>query len=387
MNTLRRLLLIAMAAALAPLAAKSQPGHPIKIGVAVGLSGVNSVIAPAVVQSSQLAVEEINAAGGILGRKVELVIMDDASGAEGAQKAIDTLVFHQKVDVIIAMQTSAARNAALPIVSRGKLPYIYTSFYEGHSCNPWMYVNAWVPEQQVAPVVDYLALHRNTKTYFLVGSDYAFGRGMLEFARQYIQRNGGQVVGEEYLPVDGVYWTAIIAKIRATRPDALISATAGGAPNVALARQIKNADLKIPFGNLSIDESTAWAMGDAAKGILMAGSYFPSIDTADNRSFRMRMLVRFGAELKAPNELSVPQYEAFFHYKAAVESVGTTDAVKVIKALGEVSITGPRGTLRMGKSRHTSLPMRLGQIRSDGSVRILETFPSVDPGVQCPRIE
>src|SRR5471032_1304817 len=143
---------------------------PIKICVAVGLSGANSVVAPAVVQSSQLAVEEINATGGILGRQVELEITDDASGAVGAQKAYDTLVFQKKVDAVISMETSAARNAALPAISRGKVPFIYTSFYEGHSCNPWMYVNAWVPEQQVAPVVNYFWSTLKARNYFLVGN-------------------------------------------------------------------------------------------------------------------------------------------------------------------------------------------------------------------------
>ncbi len=100
----------------------SNGAEPIKIGVPVGLSGANSVVAPAVVQSSQLAVDEVNAGGGILGRKVQLEIVDDASGAVGAQKAFDTLIFQKKVDAIIAMETSAARNAALPIVTRGKVP-------------------------------------------------------------------------------------------------------------------------------------------------------------------------------------------------------------------------------------------------------------------------
>jgi urea transport system substrate-binding protein len=359
---------------------------PVKIGVAVGLSGANSVVAPTVVQSSQLAVDEINAAGGILGRKVQLEIVDDASGAVGAQQAFDALLFEKKVDAVIAMETSAARNAALPIISRGKVPYIYTSFYEGRSCNPWMYVNGWVPEQQVAPVVNYLAKQKSAKTFFLVGSDYAFGRGMLEFAKKNIQDVGGRVVGEEYLPVDGSDWTAVISKIRLAKPDALISATAGGAPNVSLAKQMRDAGLKIPYGNLAIDESTAKAMGDVATGILVSASYLTGIETTENQSFLKRMLIKFGAELKAPNELSVPQYEAFHLYKAAVESVGSTDAAKVTKALGDVSFNGPRGLVQMSKSRHTPLSMRLGQVRSDGSIRILETFPSVDPGAQCPSI-
>ena len=219
MQTFQRFFRLSAVAAMAAISAGAYAADPIKIGVAVGLSGANSVVAPAVVQSSQLAVEEINAAGGILGRKVELEIVDDASGAVGAQKAFDTLVFQKKVAAIIAMETSAARNAALPIVARGKKPFIYTSFYEGRSCNPWMYVNGWVPEQQVAPVVDYFAKSKGAKSFFLVGSDYAFGRGMLDFTKKYIEQKGGKVVGEEYLPMDGSDWTAIVSKIRAAHPE------------------------------------------------------------------------------------------------------------------------------------------------------------------------
>ncbi len=387
MNRLSQIKRTGSALAMALFAMHAYAADPIKIGIAVGLSGANSVVAPTVVQSSQLAVDEINAAGGILGRKVELEIVDDASGAVGAQKAFDSLIFQKKVDAIIAMETSAARNAALPIVSRGKVPYIYTSFYEGRSCNNYMYVNGWVPEQQVAPVVDYFTKSKNAKTFFLVGSDYSFGRGMLDYTKNYIQQTGGRVVGEEYLPMDGSDWTAVVSKIRSAKPDALISATAGGAPNVSLAKQLKAAGITLPYGNLAIDESTAKSMGDVANGLFLSASYLTGIDSPENKAFLKRMMVKFGSELKAPNELSVPQYEAFHLYKAAVEKAGSTDADKVVKALGEVSYKGPRGPVQMNKSRHTPLAMRLGQVRSDGSIRILETFPSVDPGPQCPAIK
>lgn len=367
-------------------AASVHASDPIKIGVSVGLSGANSVVAPGVVQSSQLAVDEINAAGGILGRKVQLEIVDDASGAVGAQKAYDSLIFQKKVNAIISMQTSAARNAALPIVSRGKVPYIYTSFYEGRSCNRWMYVNAWVPEQQLAPIVDYFRA-KQAKNFFLVGSDYAFGRGMLDYSKKYIEKHGGKVVGEEYLPMDGSDWTPVLSKIRSVKPDALISATAGGAPNVSLAKQFKGSGLNIPYGNLAIDEATAKSLGDVANGMFMSASYLTSIDTPENHKFLDAMGKRFGKELKTPNELSEPQYEAFYLYKAAVEKAGSTDSDKVIKALGEVSFVGPRGEVRMDKSRHTPLSMRLGQIQADGSVKVLQTFQHVDPGVQCPDLK
>jgi branched-chain amino acid transport system substrate-binding protein len=380
-------LCFALLAAAALAGGGAWAAEPIKIGIPVGLSGANSVVAPSVVQSAELAAEEINAKGGILGRQVVLEVADDGSGAAGAQKAFDSLIFQKKVNVLISMETSAARNAGLPIVTRGKTPFIYTSFYEGRSCNKYLYVNAWVPDQQVAPIVDYFMKKYNAKTYFLVGSDYAFGRGMLEFTRKYIEKKGGKVLGEEYLPMDGTDWTAIIGKLKTAKPDALITSTAGGAPNVTLTKQLRAAGVTIPYGNLAVDEGTAKSMGGDADGIYISGSYFTNIDNPKNKEFLAAMQKKFGANLKTPNDLSVPQYEGVYAYKLAVEKAGSTDADKVIKALAEVSFEGPRGKIQMNKQRHAPLTMYLGQVQKDGSVKILETFKDVDPGDQCPKLK
>ena len=379
--------LLAAAACTTLLAAPALAAEPIKIGVPVGLSGANSVVAPSVVQSAQLAVEEINAKGGVLGRQLALEVADDASGAAGAQKAFDSLVFQKKVDVLISMETSAARNAGLPIVTRGKVPYIYTSFYEGKSCSPFMYVNAWVPEQQVPPIVDYFNKEKGAKKFFLIGSDYAFGRGMLAFTKAYIEKTGGKVVGEEYLPMDGSDWTSIISKLKSAAPDALITSTAGGAPNVTLTKQLRAAGVALPYGNLAVDEGTAKGMGTDAEGIYLSASYVTGIDSAANKSFMAAMQKKFGAELKTPNDLSVPEYEAVYAYKAAAEKAGSTEQAKVLKALGEVSVEGPRGKIDMSKQHHAPLTMYLGQVQADGSVKVIKSFPNVDPGAQCPNLK
>jgi len=382
--TLNTLAASALAAALAAAPALADE-HPIKIGIPVGLSGANSVVAPSVVQSSEYAAREINEAGGILGRKVELVVADDNSGAQGAQRAFESLVYEEEVDVLISMETSAARNAGLPIVNRGRTPYIYTSFYEGRSCSPWMYVNAWVPEQQVAPIVDHFMAEHGVETVYLIGSDYAFGRGMLEFTRDYVESKGGKVLGEEYLPMDGSDWTAIISKLKAAGPDALITSTAGGAPNVTLTKQLRAAGVSIPYGNLAVDEGTARSMGGDAAGIFISASYITGIDSPENKAFLAGMQEMFGDDLVTPNDLSVPQYEAIHAYKAAVEKAGSTDSQAVIDALDEVSVTGPRGTIRMDDQRHAPLTMYLGRVQEDGSVEVIERFQNVDPGEQCPQ--
>jgi urea transport system substrate-binding protein len=360
---------------------------PIKIGVPIGLSGANSVVAPSVVQSAQLAVAEINASGGVLGRQLQLDVADDQSGAAGAQKAFDMLIFQKKVDALISMETSAARNAGLPIVARGKTPFIYTSYYEGHSCSPYMYTDSWVPDQQVAPVIDLFIGDKKAKTFFLIGSDYAYGRGMLGFSRAYIEKHGGKIVGEEYNPMDASDWTAIISKVREANPDALILATAGGAPNVTLTKQYKAAGISALIGNIGVDEGTAKSMGTDAEGVYMSASYVSSLDTPANQKFVAAMKAKFGEELKTPNDLSVPEYEAIYLYKAAIEKVGSTKEGDVLKALGDVSFEGPRGLIKMDKQRHAALTMYLGQVQGDGSVKVVKSFKDVDPGDQCPALK
>ncbi|MBR1126082.1 substrate-binding protein [Bradyrhizobium lablabi] len=365
------------------LAAQAQ--EVIKIGIPTGLSGANSVVAPSVVQSAELAVDEINAAGGILGKKVALEVADDGSGAAGAQKAADSLIFQKKVNVLISMQTSAARNGMLPVVTRGKVPYIYTSLYEGRSCNKYLYADGAVPEQMVGPIVDHF-MSDNAKTFFLVGSDYAFGRGMLAFTKSYIEKKGGKVVGDEYQPMDATDWTAIISKMRSANPDAVIFSTAGGAPNVTLQKQYKAAGMKAQVGNLSVDEGTAKSMAADADGVFISASFLTNIDTPANKKFMAAMKAKFGDKLLTPNDLSVPQYDAVYLYKAAVEKAKSTSADAVVEALATVQFDGPRGKVQMNAQRHAPLTMYLGQVQSDGSVKIVKSFPNVSPGEQCPKL-
>jgi branched-chain amino acid transport system substrate-binding protein len=225
------------------------------------------------------------------------------------------------------------------------------------------------------------------KTFFLIGSDYAFGRGMLSFTKTYIESKGGKVVGEEYLPMDGTDWTPILSKLRASGADALITSTAGGAPNVTLTKQLRAAGLTLPYGNLAVDEGTAKSMGADATGIYIAASYVTGIDSPENKAFLAAMAKKFGADLKTPNDLSVPEYEAVYLYKAAVEKAGSTDNAKVLAALPTVSFKGPRGVIMMNKQHHAPLTMYLGQVQVDGSVKVIQSFANVDPGAQCPKLK
>jgi branched-chain amino acid transport system substrate-binding protein len=360
--------------------------RPIVLGIPVGLSGANSVVAPSVMQATELAVSEINAAGGLLNRKVVIEVADDLSGAAGAQKAYDSLVFQKKVDAIIAMETTAARNAGLPIITRGKIPYIYTSFYEGRSCNKYQHIDAWVPQQMVSLMVDYFMKDHGAKKFFLVGSDYAFGRGLLGDTNKFIVEKGGTVVGEEYNPMDATDWTAIVSKIRATNPDAIITSTAAGAPNVTFTKQLRSAGITAKYGNYALDEGTAKTLGPDAEGIYLGGTYYTGIKSEKNAQFLKALNDKFGTKTETPNELSVPQYDAIHLYALAVKKAGTTDTDAVVKALSEVTFDGPRGRVSMSKQRHAPLTMYLAQLNAQGDTKIIKSEPDVDPGEQCPNL-
>jgi urea transport system substrate-binding protein len=364
-----------------------QDKKPIVIAVPVGLSGVNSVVAPAVVQSGQLAVEEINAKGGVLGRKLELVPLDDESGPAGAVKAFNTAIRQNKADSIITMETSAARNAGAPIADRAKTLFIYTSFYEGRACGKYLYVNAWVPEQVVPPLIKFMTDEKKVKKWFAVGSDYAFGRGMIDAAKKTIASMGGTILGEEYQPLQQSDWTAIISKIRAANPEGIIYSTSGGGPNIDFMKQFKAAGLTMPVGSLSIDELTAEAGGNAAEGVYYTGDYFTGLDNAENKKFLEAMKKKFGADLKTPNSLSEPEYDGVYAYAMAVTKAGTTDVDKVAQVLPSIVFKGPRGDVQMNKQHHAPLPVYLAQVQADGKTKVLKSFGLVDPGNQCPNLK
>jgi len=379
--------LLVAAVAMLPGATPSAQQKPIVIAIPVGLSGVNSVVAPAVVQSAELAADEINAKGGILGRKVEVVPLDDESGPAGAVKAFNTAIRQRKADAIITMETSAARNAGAPIADRSKTLFIYTSFYEGRACGKYLFVNAWVPEQVVPPLIKFLTDEKKVKKWFAVGSDYAFGRGMIEAAKKAIKDEGGTILGEEYQPLQQSDWTAIISKIRAANPDGIIYSTSGGGPNIDFMKQFKAAGLTMPVGSLSIDELTAEAGGTAAEGVYYTGDYFTGLDNPENKAFLDAMRKRFGTNLKTPNSLSEPQYDGVHAYAMAVEKAKTTDVDKLVSVLPTIVFKGPRGAVQMNKQHHAPLPVYLAQVQADGKTKVLKSFGLVDPGNQCPNLK
>lgn len=194
------------------------------------------------------------------------------------------------------------------------------------------------------------------------------------------------MLGEDFLPLGASDWTSIISKLKKAHPDALITSTAGGAPNVTLTKQLRAAGVNIPYGNLAIDEGTAKKIGPPATGMFFAASYLTDLKNQKNKTYMAALQKMFGNKLKTPNDLSEPQYDAIYLYKHAVEKAGTTAPQAVIKDLGKVSFTGPRGKIQMNKEHYAPLPIYIAQVKKGGHIKVIEHFKKVDPGNQCPSL-
>lgn len=353
------------------------------IGLVQALSGPGSVLSPPVLQAAELAAEEINAAGGILGKSIRIEHGDDGTDPRIAEQAWDNLINQRNANFIISMETSAGREAGIPVANRANIPSIYTSLYEGGSCHPVLYSNAEVPNQQTDPLVKYLTENEGAETWFLVGSDYLWPHRSFEFAKEIIEEVGGTVVGEEYAPIGTTNWASVVSKINRTNPSVVLLAIAGGADNVSMMKQKNASGSPALVASLDIEEGVLSALGPDAEGIYVPASYFSTLDTPENDKFVNALQERFGDEMATPTFFSAPTYDAIYQLALAAEKAGTLDGGPVLKALSEVSVTGPRGSVQMTTDRHASLPIYLGKGRADGTFDIIESMGVIEPSEQC----
>lgn len=363
-------------AAATPVAATS--GDTIKVGILHSLSGTMAISEKSVVDAEQLAIEEINAAGGVLGKKIEAIVEDGASDwptfAEKTRKLID----QDKVVTIFGCWTSASRKAVLPVFEEKKHMLWYPVQYEGQECSNNIFYTGAAPNQQIEPSVDWL-LQNKGKEFFLVGSDYVFPRTANTIIKAQLAAKGGKVVGEDYLPLGNTEVTAIITKIKQALPNGgVIYNTLNGDSNVAFFKQLQGAGLtpdKYPTMSVSIAEEEVKAIGpEYLKGHYAAWNYFMTVDTPANKKFVEAFKAKYGAD-RVTNDPMEAAYIAVYLWKQAVEKAKTTDLEPVRKAVLGESFEAPEGTVTMDNSHHISKVVRIGQVRDDGLFEIVYSTP------------
>jgi urea transport system substrate-binding protein len=367
------LALASLALASAAYASTSKPaaGGTIKVGILHSLSGTMAISEVSVKDAELLAIGEINAKGGVLGKKISPVIEDGASDwptfAEKAQKLISV----DKVATVFGGWTSASRKAMLPVFEKNKALLWYPVQYEGLEASPYIFYSGATTNQQIIPGLDYLKSKKLMKV-FLVGSDYVFPRTANKEIKAWAKANGMDIVGEEYTPLGATEYGTLINKVKAAAPQAVFN-TLNGDSNVAFFKQLRSVGItpkQMPVLSVSVAEEEARGIGAAnIAGHLTAWNYYQTTNTPANKKFVAAYKAKYGKNRVTDDPIEAA-YTQVYLWAAAVKKAGTTEVEAVKKAAGGITFDAPEGKVTIdGSNHHLYKTARIGVILPSGLIK------------------
>jgi urea transport system substrate-binding protein len=367
------LALASLALASAAYASTSKPaaGGTIKVGILHSLSGTMAISEVSVKDAELLAIGEINAKGGVLGKKISPVIEDGASDwptfAEKAQKLISV----DKVATVFGGWTSASRKAMLPVFEKNKALLWYPVQYEGLEASPYIFYSGATTNQQIIPGLDYLKSKKLMKV-FLVGSDYVFPRTANKEIKAWATANGMHIVGEEYTPLGATEYGTLINKLKAAAPQAVFN-TLNGDSNVAFFKQLRSVGItpkQMPVLSVSVAEEEARGIGAAnIAGHLTAWNYYQTTNTPANKKFVAAYKAKYGKNRVTDDPIEAA-YTQVYLWAAAVKKAGTTEVEAVKKAAGGITFNAPEGKVTIdGSNHHLYKTARIGVILPSGLIK------------------
>lgn len=350
--------------------AAADEGDTIKVGLLHSLSGTMAISEVTVRDAELLAIEQINAAGGVLGKQIEPIEEDGASDwptfAEKAQKLISV----DKVATVFGGWTSASRKAMLPVFERNKALLWYPVQYEGLEQSPYIFYTGATTNQQIVPGLDYLK-EQGKKRIFLVGSDYVFPRTANKEIKAYAEANDMEIVGEEYIPLGNQEVATLVNKVVDAKPDAVFN-TLNGDTNTAFFKEWKTKGITpeaMPILSVSVAEEEVRAIGpEFLAGHLVAWNYYQTTDTPQNTEFVKAFKAKYGDDTVTSDPMEAG-YVAVHLWAAAVEKAGTTEVEAVKKAAAGIEFDAPEGKVTVdGETQHIYKTARIGVIGADGLI-------------------
>ncbi|WP_221048214.1 urea ABC transporter substrate-binding protein [Methylogaea oryzae] len=346
---------------------RSRPPDPIRIGVLHSLTGTMAVSEAPLVDAVQLAVDEINAEGGVLGRPLAMVVADGRSDERVFAAEAERLIVDEKVSALFACWTSACRKAVKPVVERHRHLMFYPVQYEGLEQSPNILYAGAAPNQQIVPGVRW-AMEQFGPRIYLVGSDYIFPLIANLIIRDLSAANGGEIVGERYVPLGTQDFAEVAADIQSKKPDVVLN-TLNGDSNAGFFAALEKAGLAdAPLVSFSVAEVEIGAWGGARLthhyGIW---NYFQSLPGEANRVFVANFKSRFGADRVTSDPMEAAHIAVHLWAQAAQEG-GSPDPDRVNSAtLLRQTLSGPSGTVAVDPStRHLWKMVRVGRVRPDG---------------------
>jgi urea transport system substrate-binding protein len=355
----------------------------VKVGILHSATGTMAISETGSIQAEKLAIDQINAMGGILGRKIEVVQEDGASDWPTFAEKAKKLLVKDKVASVMGCWTSASRKAALPVFEKENGLLFYPTFYEGLEQSKNVFYTGQEATQQILAGLDWIAKEKKAKTYYLIGSDYIWPRTSMKIARKHIEQHlHGKVVGEEYIALGDTQFGSVINKIKLKKPDVIYAAVVGGS-NVAWFKQLNAAGLnssKQTMLTISVTEDEVLGIGgENLAGFYSAMKYFQSLDTPTNKAFVEAFKKKYGPN-SVIGDVTQAAYLGPWLYKAAVERAGSFDVDKVQAALpGYVFKDAPEGPVTVEKNHHLLTKLRIGQWQKDGQAKIVYTSDYIMP--------
>lgn len=354
-------------------AADTKKEEGIKIGVLYSTTGPFSISEKPMLNAAKMAIDEINAAGGIKGKKLIPVYEDYASDPAKATEKIKKLILQDKVVATVGTNSSASRLAVIPDVERNNSVLIYNTYYEGEKPSPNVIYTNSVPSQQVADFIPWMVKSLGKKVFF-VGSDYVFPVTSIKKAKAMLEKAGGEIVGEEYVPVGHTEFSSLINKIKQAKPDVVFSAIAGDSvvPFYKQYQQYGITASSIPICSIATHEATVKGIGAAAAaGHYSSFDYFQVVDTPESKKFIEAYNNAFKDNTTVTN-LAEGAYHGVYLLAKALEKANSYDGKSLIGAFKGLEIDSPQGKIKVDEANnHTWLQSRIGKIKNDGTFEIV----------------
>jgi urea ABC transporter urea binding protein len=368
--------------------AKAQEGDTIKIGILHSLSGTIAIIERSLANAELLAIEEINAKGGVMGKKLEPVVEDPQSMVQVFNDKAKKLLLEDKVAAVLGCYTSASRQSVLPVFEQYNGLLLYPTLYEAQECSKNCFYTGAVPNQQLDDFVPWILNTLGRKKFYLIGANYIYPKETNREVKALLEKHGGEHVAEEYSPLGHTEFSTNINKIAASGCDVVFS-TLVGDQVIAFYKQFRQfgitADV-LPICTPITTEQEILAMGaENALGHYTSFNYFQSVDSPENDSFVKRYKAKYG-ENEVTNAVMEAAYFQTYLLAQAIESAGTTDTDALIfEGLPGQEFVAPQGKVKIDeKNHHTWLWARIGQANEQGQFDVVwksEDWIRPDPWV------
>ena len=351
------------------------------VGQLHSATGTMAISETGSIQAERLAIEQINAMGGVLGRQIKIIQEDGASDWPTFAEKSKKLLVNDRVAAVFGCWTSASRKAVLPIFEKENGMLYYPTFYEGLEQSKNVIYTGQEATQQIIYGLDWVAKEKKAKTFFLIGSDYIWPRTSNKIARKHIENfQKGKVVGEEYYPLGHTNFNSLINKIKIAKPDCVYAIVVGGS-NVAFYKQLKAAGItadKQLILTISVTEDELLGIGgENCNGFYACMKYFQSLDNPNNKKFVEAFKAKYGAK-EVIGDVTQAAYLGPWIWKATVEKAGSFDIDKIAAASAGIELkTAPEGYVKVHENHHLWSKARIGQIQTDGQFKLIAESPNL----------